>query len=454
MSGQKIEGKIPKIRFGKFAAMWMVPLILSSSARAVTLQDCLAAAREDNPDAQAAAQRVIAARAAIREATSAYYPQLTLSSTYARTDNAGQAMFMALNQRTLNMADPAFDINHPGDTENLRTSVGAKLRVLDGGQRNLNRDMAKLGSDVSKSQEAAVRNELIYQVTRGYYSVLQAQSFVKVQEETVASLEENLRVARERFKAGSVVQTDVLNLEVQLAQAREDLIRAQNGTQLAIAALNTAIGRPLVSDERLPEEQQTDLAPPTAALDADAVESRPELRAAQLNTRIQEKAWQKTRRDYFPTVSAFGSVDWDSDVSADLEQSYFAGAVAEWDFFTGFRRGAATESSQAKYEAAQADERKLRDQLQLDLTQARLQIKESWERLDVARRSVTGAEEALRITRERYQQGAADIPELLTAQVGLTATRTRNVAAYYDYLISQANLKRAQGDWAKDEEIE
>jgi outer membrane protein len=425
--------------------VFLFSVFLSSPALAVTLEDCIETALTDNPDAQAAAQRVESARAAIREAESVYYPQLTLAGTYARTDNAGQAMFMALNQRSLDMAAPGFDINNPGDTENLRASVGAKMRLLDGGQRSLYRDMAKLGNDASKSQKEAILNELIYQVTRGYYGILQAQAFVKVQEETVASLEENLRVANERFKAGSAVQTDVLNLEVKLAQAREDLIRAQNGAQLAIAALNTAIGQDLVPQGPLAEKEQTDLTPPPAAQDADALEDRPELKAARLNTRIQENAWRRSKRDYFPTVSAFGSVDWDSDVSSDFEQSYFAGAVAEWEFFTGFRRGASTHSAKANYEAAKAQERKARDNLKLDLTQAQLAIKEAWERRDVASRSVASAEEALRITQERYKQGAADITELLTAQVGLTATRTRNVAAYYDYLTAQANLKRAQG---------
>jgi outer membrane protein len=437
----------------RMVSVFLSAVLLSSSALAVTLEECIETALKDNPDAQAAALRVESARAAIREAESAYYPQLTLSSAYARTDNAGQAMFMALNQRSLNMTAPGFDINNPGDTENLRASVGAKMRLLDGGQRSLYRDMARLGADASRSQEEAIRNELIYQVTRGYYGVLQAQAFVKVQEETAGSLEENLRVANERFKAGSVVQTDVLNLEVKLAQAREDLIRAQNGAELAIAALNTAIGQDLIPQGPLAEKERTDLAPPPAALDADALEDRPELRAARLNTRIQEDAWKKSKRDYFPTVSAFGSVDWDSEVSTDFEQSYFAGAVAEWEFFTGFRRGASTASAKANYEAAKAQERKARDNLRLDLTQAQLAIKEAWERRDVASRSVTSAEEALRITQERYKQGAADITELLTAQVGLTATRTRNVAAYYDYLTAQANLKRAQGILAKDKEM-
>ena len=178
------------------------------------------------------------------------------------------------------------------------------------------------------------------------------------------------------------------------------------------------------------------------------MENRPELKAAKANAEIQRKAWKKAQRDYYPTLSAFGSSDWDSDVSTDFQQSYFVGVVAEWDVFTGFRRSAATKSAKANADAARAEEDKARNNLRLDLKQAILQTKDAWERLNVARRSVDSAEEALRITRERYQQGAADLPELLTAEVGLTGTRTRDVAAYYDYLTAQSNVARAKGESA------
>ena len=119
--------------------------------------------------------------------------------------------------------------------------------------------------------------------------------------------------------------------------------------------------------------------------------------------------------------------------------------AAEVDFFDGFRRGAAVSGAKARERAAQAEAEKAASNLRLDLTSASIQAGEAWERLDVARKSIENAEEALRITQQRYEQGAADLPELLTAQTGLTGTRTRNVAALYDYLIALSNLDRARG---------
>jgi outer membrane protein TolC len=419
---------------------------LAGSAPAVPLDECIRAALEANPDAQAATARIAAARAAVKQAQAAYLPTVTLSSAIARTDNAPQAFFMQLNQRVASMQS---DFNHPGDVNNWRNSVGAKARLLDAGQRGFQRDAAKLGAQAEVAAKRALDNELIHQVTRAYYGVLQAQAFVQVRQESAASFTENLRVANARVKAGSATQSDALTIEVRLAEANEDLIRARHGVQLALAALNTAIGREVVGDTALPEAVQQTATPPVIAESLDAVEARPELEAARLAAQAQEQMQHKTERENWPTVSAFGSADWDSAANTDLQRSYFVGAVAEWDIFTGFRQAGATAEQKARTAAAKAAAQKALNNLRLDLKQAQLEAREAWERLDVTQRSVASAAEALRITNERYRQGAANVTELLTAQVGLTATRSRSTAAYYDLLVAQSNLKRARGELVK-----
>lgn len=413
-----------------------------SSASAVSLAECIAAALEANPDVCAATERVQAARAAIREAQSAYYPALGGSAAYGRTDNPPQAFMMLLNQRRVS---PQSDFNNPPDTDNLALSLGLRYRLIDFGRRGLDSQMAHGEAKIAKLVLRGLQNDLIHQVTRGYYAVLQAAAFVAVREESVQTLQESLRVANERLNAGGAVKTDVLNLEVQLAQAREDLIRASNSVKLALAALNTAIGRELVSATNLPARVEQPGARPPDHEDPEVIQNRPELQAAGKLAEVRQAALQRARREYLPTLNAFGSVDWDSDVSVEFEHSYFVGAALELEVFDGFRRHAAVVGARARERAVQAEARKAADNLRLDLTSASIQAGEAWERLEVVRKSIENAEEALRITQQRYRLGAADIPELLTAQVGLTGMRSRNVAALYDFLTALSNLDRARG---------
>jgi outer membrane protein len=418
---------------------------ISVSSQAVTLETCIKTALENNPGIQAGMTRINAAKYMIKQAESAYYPRLYLSGTYSMTDNPPQAFMLALNQKDLDMTDPDFDPNDPDPIDNMRLSLGLKYRFYDGGINTIQIQMAKEGKTLRELGLRAVQNELIHQVTRGYYSVLQAQAFVAVQEESVNSLVESLRVARARFNAGSAVKTDVLNLEVKLAQAQEDNIRAKNGVKLAIASLNTAIGSDLISADGLPIPVREQIREKPQELDFSVIENRPELKATHTMSRIKEQSYEKVSREYRPTMSAFGSYDFDSGDFAEFENSYLMGVMAEWEFFDGFQRPSKARAAKADWQTAKNETLIARRDLRLDLQQAYLKAMDAWERLEVSEKSIESASEALRITAELYKEGVTDITVLLTAQVGLTAQKTRSVAAYYDYLTSLSNYDRARG---------
>ena len=418
---------------------------LAISSHAVTLETCIQTALENNPGIQAGITRINEAKYMIKQAESAYYPRMYLSGTYSMTDNPPQAFMMSLNQKDLDMAQQGFDPNDPDHTDNVRLSIGLKYRIYDGGIKTIHVRMAKENKQLRELGLRAVQNELIHQVTRGYYGVLQAQSFVTVQEESVKSLEESLRVATVRFNAGSAVKIDVLNLEVKLAQAREDTIRAKNGVQLAIASLNTAIGSDLILSDGIPVPDREDIRAKPENLDFSNIENRPELKATYTMASIREQSYEKISRENRPTMSAFGSYDFDSGDFTEFENSYLMGVMAEWEFFDGYQRASKARAARAEWQTAKNEALKARNDLRLDLHQAYLKAMDAWERLEVSEKSIESASEALRITSELYKQGVAEISVLLTAQVGLTAQKTRSVAAYYDYLTALSNYDRARG---------
>ena len=418
---------------------------LPISSQAVTLETCIKSALENNPGIQAGITRINEAKYMIKQAESAYYPRLYLSGAYSMTDNPPEAFMMSLNQKDLNMAKPGFDPNDPDHTDNMRLSVGLKYRIYDGGIKSIHVQMAKESKQLRELGLRAVQNELIHQVTRGYYGVLQAQSFVAVHEESVKSLEESLRVATARFNAGSAVKTDVLNLEVKLAQAREDAIRAKNGVRLAIASLNTAIGSDLILPDGLPVPAREEIREKPERLDFSVIENRAELKATHTLSNIKEQSYEKVSREDRPTMSAFGSYDFDSGDFSEFEDSYLMGVMAEWEIFDGYQQRNKARVAKAEWQTAKKESLKARNDLRLDLHQAYLKAMDAWERLEVSEKSIESASEALRITSELYKQGVAEISVLLTAQVGLTTQKTRSVAAYYDYLTALSNYDRARG---------
>jgi outer membrane protein TolC len=231
-----------------------------------------------------------------------------------------------------------------------------------------------------------------------------------------------------------------------LAQAREDRIRARNGFAMALDALNTAIGAERVDAESLHASEEDTAPPPVDPDVASSVEQRPEWLAARHALHMQEENLRRARGGYAPTIHAFGNMDWDSDRASDFERSYVAGVMAEWDLFDGGRRSQEVTGARAQHEEARALLEQTRQHLALDIRNAQLESESAHERLTVTGKTVESAEESLRITRQRYEQGAVDITELLNAEVALAVTRMRKAAARYEYLIARANVDRARGD--------
>lgn len=438
----------PYVRIMCVVASGMLWGVAHAGGAALSLEQCIQAGLTHAPDIKLAVSRLAAARSAVKSAESAYYPWLSVSSALVQSDNPPLAFMMTLNQRRLDMRDPAFDPNDPGDTRNLNASIGAQYRLFDGGRRGLDHAMAELGASVADENLNAIRNELVHQIARAYYGAMKAKTFISVMEESVQTAAESLRIARERYLAGAALETDVLNLEVQKSQSSEDLVRARNGLLMAIAALNAAIGSDLATADNIAVENRELPAAPADGDIAGTVAQRPEFKAMQQVAAIRLKSFQKAVREYAPTINLFGSSDWDSNVSIAFEQSYIVGVMAQLNIFDGFRTRSAIREARAQADAALADQAKVFNQLKLDLIQAGIEVKEATERATVTRMGVISAERALQITHDRYQNGAAVVVDLIVAQTGLTAMRARDTFAHYDCLVALSNLARAKGDLA------
>ena len=428
----------------------MLLLMPGAPAGAITLDDCIRAALKMNPGLEAAAHRVDAARAAHLQARAPWYPHLVASGDYTRTDNPAQAFMMKLNQERLDMADPGFDPTDPGSTQNMRLSLGARYLLFDWGRSRSNEQMAKQGIEMSSLSRSARRNELVYDVTRGYYNALKADAFTGVYRETAESIEKSLELARNRFSEGVVLKTDVLNLEVQHARAEEDLLQAENAYRLALAALNTSIGAEIVGPGQLTPPRDD---PPPFAAEPNAdetIDNRPELQAAASLARTKRLETSHARRTNLPRVTAFGSLDMDSRVSDHFEESYTAGVKAEWALFDGFARSGAVSEAKAQRREAVARLKHTRKTLALDLKEAQLEASNAFHRLEVTRKALDSAAESLQMTREQYENGVVEITALLRAQAAKTDSSVRNRAAWYDYRIALANIDRAAGKQWED----
>ncbi len=430
----------------------VVVLLLPVVARAqdaprpLRLPEAIQLALQNNPDLATARQRVAAARAGIQQADAALWPRVRVSESYAASDNPVQAFMMTLNQRAFSFGA---NFNHPDTTDNLNTKVLAQWSLYDGGRSFAGQQAARLGAEAAAQSLEAARNDLVFEVTRAFHTVGKARQFLRVAEAAVASMEANAGIASNRFAAGQALKTDLLDAEVRLAEARENLVRARNAVALSEIVFRNVLG--VGEKENLTPSEVERASRPLMSIGSNGrdarstTSSRPELLAAQKAVAAAERQVAAARSGHLPRLNAFASYDLDSGDASRFKDSWLAGVSVELDLFDGFLTRGKVAEARANLDASREQLRKTELAIALEIRQAQLNVEEAQARLEATGKSVAQAEESLKLTQDRYREGLALFTQVLDAETALTGARQRRAAAEADCLIAQAALERALG---------
>ena len=409
--------------------------LAASAAEPWSLERALDYALAHNPDARIAQQRIAAAQAGLEQANSAFWPRLQVQSGYTRTDNPMMVFGSILNQRSYSTS---LNFNDVPDVDDLNARGILTVPLYAGGRNAAGRQSAKANTEAAKQESAAVRNALGFEVSRSFHTVLKTRQFIQAADAAVNSFETNLVVAGRRLTGGTLLKSDVLDIEVRLAQAREDLVRARNAKALAEHALRNLLG---IEDG---EFIVADTAPLVSAPPSGDFSQRPELTAAREREGAAQAQVRGTKSGYQPRISAFGSVDYDYGwVTRGDGRSYTAGVMAQWDLWDGFSTRAKVREAKANLESAREEQRKLRLALDFEVEQARLNLKAADERMAVNSKSVEQATESASLTRNRFEQGLALSTQLIDSETALVAARVRRAEAESDQRIAIAALRKA-----------
>jgi outer membrane protein len=414
----------------------------------LTLDQAIETALGNNPGLKAADAQIEAADAGILRSTSGFLPKMALSETWSRTDSPLMVLGTKLNQEIVTPADfnPAV-LNDPGAISNYNTRLAVIQPIFNGGKEYIGRTQARLAKDASIQDRERARQETVYSVVKAYYGLLLAREYHKVALQSFETSEANVKLAEARFKAGAVLQSDLLRARVQLAEVKEMLTRSQNGMKLAAASLNFAMGVPQGTDYEVSgvlavRDQDSDV----GALINEAAAKRPDLLAVELNRRNAEKSVTMARADYLPSLNFMGQMDWNSDrFAGDDGRSWAVMAVLQWNLFDGLVTKSKVKEAVATSSRMISLEEQTRSAVQLQVRQAYYNMTASLDRIAATASSVQEAEEGLRIVQKRYETGMTTFVDVLGAENALIRARTNSLQALYDNNIARAELKLAVG---------
>ncbi len=238
---------------------------------------------------------------------------------------------------------------------------------------------------------------------------------------------------------GMIAPIDLNRIKSQLSNLEHNLIRAENGYDLAVYNLNSIMGIDLDTILQL----QNDLSYEPCAITLDEA----------LETAIQYRPENKNiaqQRIMMEGMVDIAKSNKNPQVVMNLESGLSGWQVAvmgEVPIFDGGVNDAKIKQAEINLSRVDQSEKQVEQLIEFEVRSAYLNMKEAEKLIKVTEQGIENSMESFRIAQVKYNEGIATNTEVIDAQSALIEAETNRLNALYDYNTSYAALIKAMGRW-------
>ena len=305
------------------------------------------------------------------------------------------------------------------------------------------------------SQRSFIRSKIDanVNVTKAYYQVLVSNEQIRLLDADLNQLKQQVDQTVAQNQQGFVEQIDVQRIQVQyndLSTTRENTIRllALN-YQLLKFQMGMAVNDQLTLTDKLQDVQLST----TADLSADTnfYHNRIEYNLLETQKKLNELDVANKKSHFYPTLSLNGNYNssyqdnsFSNLYSRNFPSSYF-GLTLNVPIFSGGQRINQLRQSKIAVLKSQNDLENAKNGILLQANSAQINYINGLKSLDNQKQNQQLAQEVLRVSKIKYQQGVGSSIEVTQAQTALEDADNKYIQSLYDALVSKVDLDKAYG---------
>lgn len=335
--------------------------------------------------------------------------------------------------------------------------VTASYPIYTSGKAEAAIDSSELGLKAAELSTERSRENLKLDVIKAYYDALEARRTVDVRQETVDKYQDHYTNVSQLYAAGSKARIDVIRSSVELSNAAQNLIKAQNSYEVNLATLRNYLN----VDRSEPLNLTSDFSYDQFNIDMDACidyayRNRKDLLIDLYKYQQAENDIKAAKADFGPSVTPSAGPSWSHTFkpSTSSDSDITAGATLSWNFWDNGLTRAKVQQAEASRDKAKLILTKDQEDIDLSLRQAYYNMREAEKRLNSTGDAVKQAEEDYFIAREKYRAGEGLMLDIIDAQEALSTARLNYISAEYDYARYKATVENAMGIGLTDGEKE
>lgn len=400
----------------------------TNGTAAYTLDQCIAIATAKHPTLRASSGTIRVNESKAGQAKANYYPQINLSTSYQR----------------IGPANPPGTVSQNSYNQ-YSTDVSLGMTLFDFGKTSTQVKIQDLNVNASRADYEDAAALVILNVKNAYYNLLQNKRNREVAVETMKQFQQHLDQANAFYRIGTKPKFDVTKAEVDLGNARLNVLKAENTVRIARITLKDAMGISENADFEIVDNlafQKSDMQF-NNVLNM-AFSYRPDLRSIVAKREAAESSIDLAQKGYFPTLSGSAGYGFSGE-NFPLGSGWNAGASLSIPLFSGLSTKYQVDEAKANLDVLKANEDSVRQAIRLDVQQAYLNVQDAAEQISVAELTVLQAKENYDLAEGRYRTGVGNPIEVADSIITLNNARAGLNTALYNYKIAQAAMDKAIG---------
>jgi len=291
------------------------------------------------------------------------------------------------------------------------------------------------------------RQTVADQVKQDYYAILQTQSALEAANQVVKFYTEFGQLTDRYLAQEVVLKSDALNVKTQLAKAKYEVVKLQDGLETQQEILNEVLGRDLTTDftvQAIPELASYEVN--LAEARRRALDQRPEIREAGLKMKQAQLDVRAERALYIPDVSLSFNYLSPFNVNFVPKNIMSVGFMVNWDIWDWGRKKKELAEKSLAVTQADLSQREAEQQILVEVGARFRKLAETRSLVEVDQLAQQTEEEKLRVVMNQYRQNAALLKDTLQQEAAVATANAQYREALLSFWTAKADLEKALGE--------
>ena len=415
-----------------------------STTQKITLNDAIAKGLVESKTLRYDHSKIEMALAKYNQAQDGKLPSVKFDASYTYLSDLPDHKYIHFGPASIQLYE----------NSNYSSHLGASEQIFAGNRERYAEQSTQYLLEASKLDVEKDKEEITQNITNTYFTLYKVTETKKIIDENIGQIKQRLSEVQDAFNKGAAIQNDVLRVQLQLSNTQLALIETNNNISIVNYNFDIMLGLP--TSTQIETDSASMFTPVQLKggdeYQKDALDNRMELRADNARTSAAQAGIKIAKSSLMPSVGVGADFYYANPnqryfpIVDQFEPTWDAGINLRWDLTGLFTNKHQVAEAQASYSQSQVAYDMHTDQIKMEVNSSYTAYNESLKKIEVAKLTVTQAEENYKTLTSRYNNHVALLSDLLDANNLLLQSKINETLAQADSELAYKNLLKATGN--------